>query len=114
MKKEEFVKAVTDLVEEYIKNQSNYGDNAQLRVNPALLTVAIDTSNQFLEDLADSQEAIEEAAYVEGDESESAADYQVSENPDYYVMTALVKLVNGRLIANHTAIEHVAKEYFKS
>lgn len=112
MKKEEFAKAVRDLTEQYINNESNYGENAQLRVNPALLTVAIDTDAQFLDDIADSDEAIEEAAYVEGDESESAADYDVSQDPEYYRMKSLVKISGGKALPDEKAIEKVVANYF--
>lgn len=113
MKKNEFVKAVEDLVQQYINNRDAYGEYAQLTVNPELLTIAIDTSDQFQEDLADADEAIEEAAAAEGDESENATDYQARQDPDYYQLTSLVKRGNDGVVPDMKAIDRVADNYFE-
>lgn len=113
MKREEFINAVRDLVARYISEKDSFGEFAHLRVNPALLTVAIDTSDQFQQDIADSDEAIEEAAYAEGDENESATDYQNRQNPDYYLMSRLVRINKETAEPDMKAIDRVAANYFK-
>ena len=91
MKREEFVKAVTDLVQEYIDNFDRFDDNPQIRVNPELLYVEAIDGRAMLEGIGDSDEAIEDAAYAHGDETMSATDYQAKENPDFYPIKPLLK-----------------------
>lgn len=92
MKRNEFIKAVTDLVQEYIDNFDRFDSNPQIRVNPELLYVEAIDGNAMLEGIGDSDEAIEDAAYAHGDESMSATDYQAKENPDFYPIKTLLKV----------------------
>lgn len=91
MKREEFIKAVTDLVQEYIDNFDRFDSNPQIRVNPELLYVEAIDGRAMLEGIGDSDEAIENAAYAHGDESMSATDYQAKEDPDFYPIKDLLK-----------------------
>lgn len=84
MKRDEFKKAVTELVQRYIDNFASFDSNAQLRVNPALLLVEIENGYAFQDDIEYSDEVVENAAYAEGDETESASDFQASQDYDYY------------------------------
>lgn len=115
MKKEEFTDAVRDIVQNYIDNFYRFDSNAQLRVNPELLTVEIEGGNAFLDDIGYSDEVIENAAYAEGDATESADDFQASQNYDYYPVSTLIKHDGARNSAHpdHEAIEKVADKYFK-
>lgn len=113
MKREEFVEAVKGLVYVYINNEDMLGKDAQIRVNPVLLTVDIETADQFHQSLADSEEAIENAAYAYGGENEEATDYQASQNPDFYPIRTLLKSVSGQKDEPDTeAIECLADNYF--
>lgn len=113
MKKTEFEEAVSGLVWEYINNEDMMGKNAQIRVNPALLYVDIFTEKEFLEGIADSEEAIEDAAYASGAETEDASDYQASQDPDFYPASTLVTTdADGRRIPDREAIAKLAANYF--
>ena len=113
MKRDEFVETVTGLVWEYINNEDMLGKNAQIRINPQSLFIDLFSEKEFLEGLADSEEAIEDAAYAEGAETEDAADYQVSQNPDFYpVSTLTMKNAEGKTVPSKEAVESVAANYF--
>lgn len=113
MKKSEFIKAVTDLVKRYIDNEGKEDPNSQIKVNPELLYVDLVTEKDFLASIADSEEAIENAAYAAGAETEDASDYQASQNPDFYPARTLVKYEEGKApLPDEAAIEKLASNYF--
>lgn len=113
--REEFEKAIYDLVQEYIDNFDMFDSNPQIRVNPDLLYVAIINGSDMLEGIGDSDEAIEDAAYAQGDETESASDYQAKQNPDFYHVKELLKPTG-----THTSepdkkkISKIADNYYKN
>ena len=113
MKREEFVNACTDLVQRYIDNFYEFDSNPQLRVNPALLLVEIESGSAYLDDIAFSDEVIENAAYAEGDETESASDFQASQDYDYYPLKKLLKFISEhKAVPDKEAIENIADKYF--
>lgn len=114
MKREDFEKALSDLVQEYIDNFDRFDSNPQIRVNPELLYVEAIDGRAMLEGIGDSDEAIEDAAYAEGDETMSASDFQAKENPDFYPIKSLLK-PNGphSSIPDKDAIAKIADNYFK-
>lgn len=109
-----FIKAVKDLVQEYIDNFDRFDSNPQIRVNPELLYVEAIDGKAMLEGIGDSDEAIEDAAYAVGDETMSASDFQAKENPDFYPIKSLLK-PNGphSSVPDTDKIEKIADEYFK-
>ena len=108
-----FVKAITDLVQEYIDNFDRFDDNPQIRVNPELLYVEIIDGSAMLEGLGDSEEAFEDAAYAQGDETMSASDYQEKQDPDFYPVKELLKPSGQHTsIPDSDKIEKIADEYF--
>lgn len=113
MKREEFVKSVTDLVQLYINNFDRFDENPQIRVNPSLKYVEIENGSAFLDDIGYSDEVIENAAYAEGDATESATDAQAAQNYDYYPVRKLMKRTGEHKAApDAVAIEAVADKYF--
>lgn len=109
-----FVKAVTDLVQEYIDNFDRFDDNPQIRVNPELLYVQAIDGRAMLEGIGDSEEAFEDAAAAQGDETMSASDYQEKENPDFYPIKELLKPSGPHTsVPDIDKIEKIADEYFK-
>ena len=109
-----FVKAVNDLVQEYINNWDRFDSNPQIRVNPELLYVEAIDGNAMLEGIGDSEEAFEDAAYAEGDETMSASDYQEKQAPDFYPIKDLLKPVDHNLsVPDIDKIEKIADNYFK-
>ena len=113
MKKEDFVKAVTDLVQNYINNFYDYDSNPQLRVNPELKYVEIENGYAFQDDIEYSDEVIENAAYAEGDATESNDDFQASQNYDYYPVKKLLKHTGEHsAVPNAEAIAEIAAKYF--
>ena len=113
MKREEFAKAITDLVQNYINNFYQFDSNAQLRVNPELLYVEIENGNAYLDDIGYSEEVIENAAHAEGDATESASDFQASQDYDYYPVSTLIKHIDARTaVPDPEAIQKIVSTYF--
>ena len=113
MKKEIFIKAVTDLVQEYIDNWDRFDSNPQIRVNPELLFVEAINGSAMLEGIGDSDEAIENASYAHGDESMSATDFQAKENPDFYPIKSLIKAAGHNVsVPDIDKINKIADNYF--
>lgn len=108
-----FVKAISDLVQEYIDNWDRFDSNPQIRVNPELLYVEAIDGRAMLEGLGDSEEAFEDAAYAEGDETMSASDYQEKQDPDFYPIKELLKQVDHNVsVPDEEKIEKIADNYF--
>ena len=113
MKREEFVKAATELVQNYIQMFSQFDSNPQLRVNPELRLVEIENGYAYQDDIEYSDEVVENAAYAEGDATESASDYQAKQNYDYYPVRKLMKRISEhKFIPDKKAIEKIADKYF--
>ena len=109
-----FVKAVTDLVQEYIDNWDRFDSNPQIRVNPELLYLEAIDGNAMLEGIGDSEEAFEDAAYAQGDETMSASDFQEKQDPDFYPIKELIKPAGHNVsVPDPDKIEKIADEYFK-
>ena len=114
MERKEFVKAVTDLVQEYIDNWDRFDSNPQIRVNPELLYVEAVDGRAMLEGIGDSDEAIEDAAYAQGDETMSATDFQAKENPDFYPIKDLIMPAGHNVsVPDDNKINKLADNYFK-
>ena len=113
MEREEFVKSIEGQVRKYISLSEEYGSNAQIRINPALLLVDLLSERQYLQAIAFSDEVIENAAYAEGDETMSSEDYQATQDPDFYPVSSLIeKSATNDLIPDITAINKLADRYF--
>lgn len=112
---DEFKKILSDNVQLYIDNFDRFDSNPQIRVNPELMRVDIVNGSEFLSGIADSEEAVEDAAAAESAESEDAADYQVRQNPDFYPVKKLLDtLPDGKTVPSAKAIDEIAKVYFTS
>ena len=108
-----FVNAIADLVQEYIDNWDRYDENPQIRVNPELLFVESVDGSAMLEGLGDSEEAFEDAAYAQGDETMSASDFQEKQDPDFYPIKELLKATGEHTSApDMDKIEKIADRYF--
>lgn len=111
--KNTFIKAITDLVQEYLGNWDRFDSNPQIRVNPELLYVDAIDGSAMLEGLGDSEEAFEDAAYAQGDETMSATDYQEKQDPDFYPIKDLIKPVGHNIsVPDMEKIEQIAASYF--
>ncbi|MBD5358255.1 MAG: hypothetical protein HDR88_14900 [Bacteroides sp.] len=112
MTHEELSKKIADLVEEYIENFDRFDSNPQIRVNPALDRVTLVNGSDMLEEIEDSDEAVEDAAAADGAETEDASDYQASQNPDFYPVKKLLKTEgSGKTVPDKTAIKKIADQY---
>lgn len=113
MKRNEFEEAVTGLVWVWLNNRDLQGENAQIRVNPELLYVDLFTQEEFLQGLACSQEAVENAAYAHDAAQYEAMDYQAAQNPDFYPAKTLVKKdAGGKEVPDPAAVAALADNYF--
>lgn len=113
MEKTNFIKALTNRVQEYIDNFDRFDNNPQLMVNPQSLTVEVVNGSDMLANIADSEEAVEDAVSAQGDESEAATDYQASQDPDFYPVKELLDPTKkGMTVPDAKAIEKIAKKYF--
>ena len=103
------------MVQNYIDNFYDFDSNPQLRVNPELLYVEIENGYAYQDDIEYSDEVVENAAYAEGDATESASDYQAKQNYDYYPVKKLIKRAGEhKAVPDTEAIDAVVAEYFKS
>lgn len=109
-----FIKAIADLVQEYIDNWDRFDSNPQIRVNPELLYVDAINGEAMLEGIGDSEEAFEDAAYAVGEETMSSSDFQEKQDPDFYPIKDLLKPIDHNLsVPDLDKIEKIAEEYFK-
>lgn len=113
MSQEDFIKALTHAVTLFTDSPEYFDANPQLRINPATFDVVIENGKDAYKDMAFADEAIEEAAAAQGDESESASDYQASRNPDFYaVKEYIVTDKEGKMKPDPVAIRKLAQTYF--
>lgn len=109
----QFVNSVNEVVRNYINNFFDYDGNAMLRVNPELLLVEVENGYAFQDDIEYSDEVVEDAAYAEGDATESNTDYQARQDYDYYeVRTFLTLDKEGHGTVNEEAVNRLADKYF--
>ena len=90
MNSNDFVQAVTELVETYIENHARFDSDPQIRVNPVTFAVGLINGSEMQDEIADSVETVEDAAGAQGEASENATDYQVKQNPDFYAVSTLL------------------------
>ncbi len=113
MTRENFIDTVTYLVKEYMNDFSDFDSNPQIRVNPATLGLRLINGSEMLDELADSDERVEDAAGAQGAASEVATDFQVTYNPDFYPVKDLLKVETGKpAVPDTVAIRAVAEKYF--
>lgn len=110
--REKFIKDVVGLIQEYIENFDRFDSNPQIRVNPLTLQVSLENGSDFLQDIADNDEAIEDAAIAEKPETEDAADYQVKLNPQFYPVKSFLKAVGEKSEIDFPKVEQLANEFF--
>lgn len=110
----EFVNSVAEVVSDYINDFYDFDKNPMLRVNPESKLVEVENGYAFQEDLGYSDEVIEEAAYAEGDATESATDNQAKQNFDYFPVTEFFNVKDGKGTLDMDAINRLADRYFKS
>lgn len=112
MTRKEFIDAISHAVTLYIESPEYFDANPQLRVNPATLDVVAVNGKDAYEDMAFSEEAIEEETAAQGDETEDATDFQSSQNPDFYaIKDYVVKEPDGKMRINVKAVEELAESY---
>lgn len=100
------------LVNEYIENFDRFDHNPQIRINPATCAATLVNGRDMQLEIEDSDEAIEDAAAANGLETETAADFQASQNPDFYaVKELLLNTESGTTIPDKAAIHRCASKY---
>lgn len=112
MTRDEFCNQLAVLITGYIENPRIYGDNPQIRVEPDTRTVSVVNNADFLQEIADNDEAVEEAAAADDDTSEDATDAQVRRNPDFYTLTSYISTHDGKSSVDTRALHRLADEYF--
>ena len=112
MKKETFISTLTDLVRNCLNNTIGTNLNTHIRIEPTSGRITLVGTEEMLTEIANSEEAIEEAAGVEGDSSEAASDYQAKQNPDFYTVSEPITKRNGKVEPDKKAIEDIATLYF--
>ncbi|MDE5875449.1 MAG: hypothetical protein K2H15_07355 [Muribaculaceae bacterium] len=112
MTQEELVKAIAHAVTLYINAPEYFDENPQLRINPATFDVVAINGKDMLEGIADNEEAIEDEAAAQGDETEDATDWQAAQDPDFYAIKDYVVVdAGGKMHLDNKAIEQLAKSY---
>lgn len=113
MKSDEFKKNIIEAVNTYIGNFDRFDNNPQLRVNPATLAVTLVNGSDMLTAIGDNDEAIEAAAASHGMANQEAADFQVTQNPDFYSLKTLIKATpDGGTVPDDKAVDAIVKTYF--
>lgn len=114
MDREEFIRHLTDLVNDYINYYIGNDKDPQIRINPLSLNTEFVASRDELLDIAYSNQAVEEAALADDEFTEESTDYQASQDPDYYAVKSLVRTdENGKTVADTKAINAIVDVYFK-
>lgn len=112
MKKDAFIESVADAVQLYLDNFDRYQPNAHIRVNPVSLEVMLISGADMLAAIADSDEAVEDSAAADGEMTEQAADYQASQNPDFYPVGDYIEVVSAHEAhPDRVAIARLAEKY---
>lgn len=114
MTRKEFTRRLTDAVRLYIENPGQFTANPQLRVNPDLYRVELVDGSDLLEEIEDSDEAIENATISHGEWDQDEADYQAKQNPDFYPLHDLWKKTGHGMEPDDAAIEKIVEVYFPS
>lgn len=113
MTREEFKSALEKLVTLYMGDFTRYDSDPQIVVTPATLFVDLVNGRERLTDIADSEEAVEDAAAADKPETEDATDYQARRDQDYYPVKSLLhKNSEGCAEINNEAVEKIVNVYF--
>lgn len=114
MTRTDFIERINNAISRYLDDFELFEPAPQLSINPQTLSVELISGKERQTQLEYADEALESAAGAEGDLSEQALDFQVSQNPDFYPVRTLLKVVPGKpTVSDQTAIEAVADRYFK-
>lgn len=112
MTRKEFIESVNDAVARYLDDFEQFEPDPHLSVNPVTHFVDVVSGQTMADGVEDADEAIEDAAAAEGDATESASDYQVKENPDYYPIAQFLTVsTHHPTVVNPKAIEKLADQY---
>lgn len=112
MTKEEFIKVAVHTLDEYLGEPEVFDSNPMLRVNPESLDIEPVNGKDALKDMAFAEEAIEEAAAMQGDAAEDAADFQASRNPDFYKISDYLRTgKDGKKEIDMKAVDKLAHIY---
>ena len=112
MTREELIERIKHAVMQYAEGADLFDSNPQLRINPATFDVEAVNGSDFLEEIADNNEAIEDEAAADGAENEDATDWQVDQNPDFYsIKEYVVTDADGKMKPDTRAIERLAAQY---
>lgn len=105
---------IISLVNEYIENFDRFDHNPQIRINPSTLAATLVNGRDMQLEIEDNDEAIEDAAAAEGLETETAADFQASQNPEFYAVKKLLRAPDsGSTVPDKAAIHRIASKYEK-
>lgn len=112
MTRQEFSDNVTGIVKLYLENTYDFDTNPQLRISAAR-DIDIINGSELLADIADNNEAVEEAAGAQGAEYMDSTDAQVRRNPDFVPVKKLIsKGADGKYAPDMNAIHRLVGTYF--
>lgn len=112
MTRQDFIDAVTGLVGEFIFEGGNKEAASQLRVNPESKEIALESEADFLSEIADNDEAVEDAAAADNAQEDEATDWQVKQNPDFYPVSTLIRAnAKGEMEVDKRAVSRLADKY---
>lgn len=109
MTRKELADIITAKVEEVLNSPEVWGEDPQLSIIPTTLLVSIERHNDANRDIEYSDYAIEADAFVDGDYSEDAADFQSASDPDLYPIGALLDYPEKRPSAKK--IDRLVEQY---
>lgn len=112
MNKQELYTQIQGAVKAYLAYPSDWGEDAQIAINPISGHVSLISSDERLAVIADSAEAVEDLTGYERPAEEDGADAQVRQNPDLYPVSTLLRVdTDGLLHPDGLAIKRIANSY---
>lgn len=111
--KEEFISTLTALLKTYTDYIPEFADNPQVRVNPATKSVTLENGAGFLDEIAMSDEEIEDAAAAENAAEVEATSEIVDDIPDFYPVKQFVRTEGNKQEVDINAVIALADRYFK-
>ncbi|MDE6234970.1 MAG: hypothetical protein K2M56_04385 [Muribaculaceae bacterium] len=112
MTREQLIEKMLHAVMQYAEGSDLFDSNPQLRINPATYEVEAVNGEDFLKELADNEETVEDETAADGAEDEDAMDWQAAQNPDFYSLKELViKEPDGKMKPDKRAIDRLAAKY---
>lgn len=107
-----FKNDIINLLHAFVEFGDSTAGNPQVRIDPQTLYVALANGADFIDEIADTEENIENEAAAESNSAEEAADFQAQRDPDFYPVSRFLTLQHGKRIINQEAVDRLVDSYY--